>query len=164
MSERFSLVLFSFCFHYLSTLLWLPHTKKTGLHSLIGCPIDRSRPHTSLPIWRPNCPLRDAVAQPTYWQFCGTSRRRRRDCAVCREVRRVAPGNVDTARGCQRLRSLAKQCCVSNEHKMALGIHAPNFSMGQVVHIGSEQTQCHPFALCASARRASILSMIEFIF
>ena len=47
---------------------------------------------------------------------------------------------------------------------MALGIHAPNFTMGQVDHIGSEQTQCHPFALCASARRASILSMIEFIF
>jgi hypothetical protein len=48
--------------------------------------------------------------------------------------------------------------------RMALGIHAPNFSMGHVVHIGSEQTQCHPFALCASARRASILSTIEFIF
>jgi hypothetical protein len=48
--------------------------------------------------------------------------------------------------------------------RMALGLDSPNFSMGQVVHIGSEQTQCHPFALCASARRASIPSMIEFIF
>ena len=48
--------------------------------------------------------------------------------------------------------------------RMVLEIDAPNFSMGQVVHIGSEWTQYHPLALCASASRASMPSMMAFIF
>jgi len=48
--------------------------------------------------------------------------------------------------------------------RMVFEIDEPNFSMGQVVHIGSEWTQCQPLALCASASRASIPSMMEFIF
>ena len=104
-SERFALVSSRFVVIILSTLaITFTYKKGPELHSFIGCPTDRLRPRTSLPIWRPNCPLRDAAARPTYSRLCGTSQRRRRDYAVSREVRRAFPGNADTARGCQRLR------------------------------------------------------------
>lgn len=48
--------------------------------------------------------------------------------------------------------------------KVSLWQCVPNFSMGQVVHIGSEQTQGHPLVLWASASRASMSSTMEDIF
>ena len=93
-SSRFAL----FPSTYLSPLLL------KYVHGFIDRPNDRFRPRTKLPILRPNRHLRDSAAQSMYWRLCGISRRRPRDCEVCREVGRVVRGSAGMARGCQGLR------------------------------------------------------------